>query len=106
MFMSENPSMAKQEVKVEQELIDQARNKLVEECKKSLAIYTNNGTTAWINANHCKDLIYALENRKPVKVEGRLWMEILNEILYELELNPYDASKKYDAVWKAIEEGK
>ena len=83
-----------------EQLVGKARAGLIYELEEALKTYGS----GWVNKENCVKLINDLTQKKPVKIGGPFWGDLLDGVLYDLGMRPH-TDGKHEAVWKELEVG-
>ncbi len=91
---------------INQEDLNEIRQTIIDDLKKSIKIYTQNGTSEWINEDNCRKLIKKLERKEPIHIGGPLWGDYVGAAIAEYGIPDYGPTRNqhYD-IWKKIENG-
>ncbi|MFH1194019.1 MAG: hypothetical protein V1661_03430 [bacterium] len=101
------PEPKKENIMIEQELIDQVRQNLIKALREALEIYTHHGQQEWVNKEICLQFIEDLKAKRHGEIGGPFWSDLLDGVLYDLGIKrTREQMEKYDAIWNAIEAGK
>src|SRR3989344_1425813 len=83
-----------------EQLVDKARAGFIRELEGALKTYG----PEWVNKENCVKLIDDLTQKRPVKIGGPFWGDLLDGVLYDLGMRPH-TDGKYEAIWEEPERG-
>ncbi|OGY64556.1 MAG: hypothetical protein A3I89_02550 [Candidatus Harrisonbacteria bacterium RIFCSPLOWO2_02_FULL_41_11] len=96
---SKNKEMSGGEESHEQ-LVHKVRERFIYQLRQAMEAYG----PKWVNKEICADLIDDLSNKRPTKIGGVFWADILDGVLDYFDIK-HHTDGRYEVIWEELERG-